>query len=427
MRHSRSIHNFSKAKKLLVGGVNSPVRAFKAVGTTPVFMKRGRGSRITDADGNTYIDYVMSWGALILGHRFPSVAAAARRALENGSSFGAPTEGETQLAREIARAIPSMRKVRLVSSGTEAAMSAIRLARGYTGREKIIKFDGCYHGHSDSLLIKAGSGGATFGIPDSAGVPASLARQTIVLPYNDPAALERRLARDGERVACIIVEPVAANMGVVTPQPGYLRTVRSLASTYGIVLIFDEVITGFRLKYGGAQDIFGVTPDLTCLGKIIGGGFPLAAFGGSARIMDRLAPLGDVYQAGTLSGNPCAVAAGLATLKELSRRDYAALDQKAARLCGAMGAACERQGMPLRVNRCGSLFTPFFTGRVVRDYASARLSDTRAYAAFFRSMLNKGISLAPSQFEAGFVSFSHTGADIERTIAAFTRTMKEVG
>ena len=422
MRHVRSLRDFTYAKKLLVGGVNSPVRAFKAVGTTPVFMARGNGPRVTDVDGNTYIDYVMSWGALILGHRFPAVAAAARRALDNGSSFGAPTEGETELARMISGAIPSMRKLRLVSSGTEAAMSAIRLARGYTGREKIVKFDGCYHGHSDSLLIKAGSGAATFGIPDSAGVPACLARQTICLPYNDIAALEARLAKDGEQVACVIVEPVAANMGVVAPRPGYLKKMRALTKKYGIVLIFDEVITGFRLTYGGAQNVFGVEPDLTCLGKIIGGGFPLAAFGGRAAIMDRLAPLGDVYQAGTLSGNPCAVAAGIATLKELSRRDYAALDNKAARLCAAMAAACARHGM--RINRCGSLFTPFFTGREVTDYASARGSDTRAYAAFFRSMLERGISLAPSQFEAGFVSFSHTGKDIDRTITAFTRSLR---
>lgn len=423
MRRNRSERDFKQAKEVLVGGVNSPVRAFRAVGATPVFIKSGKGPRITDVDGNSYIDYVMSWGALILGHAHPAVISAARRALERGSSFGAPTEQETELARIISGAIPSMQKVRLVSSGTEAAMSALRLARGYTGRSAIIKFAGCYHGHSDSLLIKAGSGAATFGVPDSAGIPACLAKETIVLPYNDIAAVERCLARVGERVACIIVEPVAANMGVVAPVPGFLQGLRAACDKHGIVLIFDEVITGFRLAFGGAQGLYGVMPDLTCLGKIIGGGLPLAAFGGDRRIMDRLAPEGDVYQAGTLSGNPCAVAAGIAALRELSCRDYADLERETVALCVEMAALMGKTGRAFRLNQVGSLFTLFFTGSKVVDFSSAATSDCTAYGTYFRRMLAQGISLPPSQFEANFVSFAHGKRDLSRTLSAFKKAV----
>jgi glutamate-1-semialdehyde 2,1-aminomutase len=427
MKRNKSARDFAKAKRILVGGVNSPVRAFRAVGATPVFVKSGRGAHITDVDGNTYVDYVMSWGALILGHAYPKAVKAAARALAAGSSFGAPTEAETELCRMISAAIPSMQKIRLVSSGTEAAMSAVRLARGYTGRNAIIKFAGCYHGHSDSLLIKAGSGAATFGVPDSAGVPACLAKETIVLPFNDLAAVEQCLAANGERIACIIVEPVAANMGVVAPAAGFLRGLRVLSRKYGIVLIFDEVISGFRLTYGGAQKLQGVTPDLTCLGKIVGGGLPLAAFGGDRRIMGRLAPEGDVYQAGTLSGNPCAVAAGIAVLRELSRRNYRELELKACYLCSEMSKALCLSGRGLSINSVGSLFTLFFTDKKVDDFASAKTADTAAYGTYFRGMLESGILLPPSQFEANFVSFAHSRADLDATLDAFSTTIKKHG
>ncbi|MGE5308681.1 MAG: glutamate-1-semialdehyde 2,1-aminomutase [Deltaproteobacteria bacterium] len=424
MRRARSEKDFRQAKKTLVGGVNSPVRAFRAVGGTPVFVKSGRGSRITDVDGNTYVDYVMSWGALILGHAFAPVVQAVKAAAGCGSSFGAPTERETELAGLIIEAFPSMQKARLVNSGTEAAMSAIRLARGCTGRSRIIKFEGCYHGHSDSLLIKAGSGAATFGVPDSAGIPASLARETIVLPYNDIGAVERCFASQGGRIACVIVEPVAANMGVVVPPKEFLAALRRLTRAHGALLIFDEVITGFRLGLGGAQSLYGIDPDLTCLGKIIGGGMPLAAFGGKSRYMDRLAPLGDVYQAGTLSGNPCAVAAGIAALRELRRRDYRSLDLKTASLCGELAGIMVNKGIPFRLNCAGSLFTIFFSGKDVTDFSSAKKADTRLYASYFRRMLEQGVNLPPSQFEANFVSFAHTRADLDRTVAAFSKAIR---
>ena len=421
MKVARSKKDFERAKKILVGGVNSPVRAYAAVGGTPRFIASARGSAVTDVDGNRYVDFVMSWGAVILGHAFAPAVKAVKAALEKGSTYGAPTEKETELAGLIRGAFPSMEKVRLVSSGTEAAMSCVRLARGYTGRTKIIKFEGCYHGHSDSLLIRAGSGAATFGIPDSAGIPGCLAKETIVLPFNDIRALEEAMRRYGKETACVIVEPVAANMGVVLPERGFLEALRRLTRKYAAVLVFDEVISGFRLAFGGAQGLYGISPDLTCLGKIIGGGLPLAAFGGSGRIMERLAPLGDVYQAGTLSGNPCAAAAGIAVLTDLKHRDYSLLDEKAAGLCDGLRLAFSRQGIPIAVNRCGGVFTLFFSPGKVRDFSSAKRSDTRSYGRYFHHMLEEGINLPPSQFEANFVSFCHSAADIRAMLAAARR------
>jgi len=423
METGRSRKLFREAQKYLVGGVNSPVRAYKAVGMEPLFIERGKGPVIYDADGNAYIDLVMSWGALILGHAHPAIVKAIRSAVKKGSSFGAPTQGETELAGVICRAIPSIEKVRLVNSGTEAAMSAIRLARGFTGKEKVIKFAGCYHGHCDSLLVKAGSGAATFGRPDSLGVPRDLSRQTIVLAYNDIDSVKEAVRRGHKNIACVIVEPVAANMGVVMPDPGFIAGLRELTKKYNIVLIFDEVISGFRFTFGGAQDLFGIKPDLTCLGKIIGGGLPLAAYGGRKEIMDKLSPLGGVYQAGTLSGNPLAVAAGLAVLKELSGKNYSLLNGEVSRMCEEMGNIAKMRKLGLSVNRAGSIFTLFFTGARVRDYAGAKSSDTGRFARFFRKMLEHGINLPPSQFEADFVSFAHKKTDLDKFIRAFVRSI----
>lgn len=420
----RSEELFKRAERVIPGGVNSPVRAFRAVGRTPLFIREAAGAQITDADGNSYIDYVGSWGPMILGHAHPAVIETIRAAASRGTSYGAPTELEIELATEIISAFPSIERVRLTSSGTEAAMSAIRLARGFTGRDRIVKFEGCYHGHSDSLLVKAGSGLATFGTPDSAGVPADFARNTIVVPYNDAQALSAIFEEQGSQIACVIIEPVAGNMGCVPPRSGYLESVREITLRHGALLIFDEVITGFRLAYGGAQELYGVTPDLTCLGKIIGGGLPVGAFGGRAEVMDRIAPLGPVYQAGTLSGNPLAVSAGLAILKLLKATNpYGQLDRLAERLEQGLRNAATEAGVPASVNRVGSMLTAFFTGDPVTDWPSAKSSDTQQYARFFRVMLEEGVCLAPSQFECAFVSISHTEELIDKTIEAARSAM----
>jgi glutamate-1-semialdehyde 2,1-aminomutase len=400
--------------------VNSPVRAFQSVGGEPFFVARGEGARIWDVDGRSYLDFVGSWGPLILGHARREVVEAVSAAAARGTSYGAPTAQEVELAERITRAVPSVEMVRLVNSGTEAAMSAIRLARAATGRDAIVKFDGCYHGHADSLLVKAGSGGATFSIPDSLGVPEALARLTIVLPFNDLEALRRAMETRGEEVAAIIVEPVAGNMGVVPPAQGFLAGLRTLCDRYGALLIFDEVITGFRVAYGGAQSLYGARPDLTCLGKIIGGGLPVGAYGGRRELMEQIAPLGKVYQAGTLSGNPLAVAAGLATLKALDAPAvYHRLESLGRRLQEGIEGAARHAGVPVTVNRVGSMLTAFFTGEAVTDFAGARRSDTGRYARFFHGMLERGVFLAPSQFEAAFLSLAHTEADLETaTLAA---------
>jgi glutamate-1-semialdehyde 2,1-aminomutase len=405
---------------VIPGGVNSPVRAFRGVGGNPFFVASAAGCRITDVDGRTYIDFLGSWGPLILGHAAPMLVEAVGEALRRGTSYGAPTAAEVDMAELISRAVPSMEMSRLVSSGTEAAMSAIRLARGATGRDVILKFEGCYHGHADSLLVKAGSGGATFGLPDSQGVPAALAALTATVPYNDLPAVGRVMSARGREVAAIIVEPVAGNMGVVPPAPGFLQGLRALCDSHGSLLIFDEVITGFRVAYGGAQALYGVRPDLTCLGKIIGGGLPVGAYGGARTIMERVAPLGGVYQAGTLSGNPLAVAAGLATLRALASPEvYRRLEESGARLEAGLVDGAKAAGLPLTVNRVGSMLTAFFTDGAVTDYASAKRSDTARYGRFFHAMLDGGVFLAASQFEAAFVGLAHSASDLgEATLAA---------
>ena len=402
-----------------MGGVNSPVRAFKAVGGEPFVVERARGSRIVDVDGNEYIDYVGSWGPLIVGHAHPQVVKAVQEAAERGTSYGAPTASETDLAKLIVEAIPSIELLRFVSSGTEATMSAIRLARGFTGRGKIVKFEGCYHGHADSLLVKAGSGAMTFGIPDSAGVPPELARFTITLPYNHIDAVAEVFKAVGAEIACVIVEPVAGNMGVVLPRPGFLEGLREITSRYGALLIFDEVITGFRLSYGGVQGLYGIRPDLTCLGKIIGGGLPVGAYGGRREVMELVAPLGPVYQAGTLSGNPLAMRAGVETLKLLKNPGfYRGLEEKAGALEEGFQERTLKAKVPVQINRSGSMFTVFFAETEVVDYATAKTSDTKAYARFFASMLKQGIFLPPSQFEACFLSAAHSDEDIQKTLSA---------
>ena len=410
---------FAEAGRSIAGGVNSPVRAFRAVGGRPLFITRGQGSHIYDVDGNAFIDYVCSWGALIIGHAHPQIVAALKDVVENGTSFGAPTERETILARMITGAIPSMQLVRFVNSGTEATMSALRLARAFTGRDKVLKFSGCYHGHSDSLLARAGSGVATLGLPDSAGVPRAHTKNTIVAAYNNLEGVKRIFRRFGEQIAAIIIEPVAANMGVVPPKPGFLEGLRSISNDNGSLLIFDEVITGFRLAYGGAQGIYGVTPDLTCLGKIIGGGLPVGAYGGRKDIMELVAPLGPVYQAGTLSGNPLAMAAGIEALSILREPDtYRKLDDRATILAQGLERAAAKAGVKLSVTRVGSILTPFFNLSDVTDYTSALSSDIALYARFFNHMLEQGIYLPPSQFEAVFLSLAHTEEDIEKTLSA---------
>ena len=408
---------FARALAHIPGGVNSPVRAFRSVGGKPVFMSRGEGSRIWDVDGNEYIDYIGSWGPLIFGHRQPEVLRALQEVLEIGTSFGAPTEREVELAELICKLVPSIEQVRLVNSGTEATMSAIRLARGFTGRDRIIKFDGCYHGHGDSLLVKAGSGVATLGLPDSPGVPTSLAELTTVLPFNDVDALKAMFQARGNEIACVIVEPIVGNMGCVPPNAGYLQLMREVTARSGTVLIFDEVMTGFRVAAGGAQELYGIRPDLTTLGKVIGGGLPVGAYGGRADIMSRIAPAGPVYQAGTLSGNPLAVAAGLAALRRLeSERPYAKLEALGARLERGLVDAMSKAGVRVSVNRVGSMFTLFFTDKKVVDFATAKTSDTVRFKAYFQAMLEGGIYLPPSQFEAAFISAAHTEADIDLTI-----------
>ncbi|MDZ4164926.1 MAG: glutamate-1-semialdehyde 2,1-aminomutase [Smithellaceae bacterium] len=419
---------FAQAKKLIPGGVNSPVRSGSSVGVTPRFISHASGSMIYDADGRDYIDYVLSWGPMILGHAHPAVVEAIRAAAGKGTSYGAPTELETRMAAMICEAFPSVEMVRFVSSGTEATMSALRLARGYTGRDKIVKFTGCYHGHGDSLLVKAGSGLVTLGIPGSPGIPRALAELTISLPYNDQEAVRGTLDRWGDEISCLIVEPVAGNMGVVPPEPGFLQFLRKITREKGIVLIFDEVITGFRFTYGGCQNLFGIEPDLTCLGKIIGGGLPVGAFGGRREIMECLAPLGPVYQAGTLSGNPLAMSAGIATLEILkgSADQYKKIDADTASFCGALRGRLAEAGIAGRINRAGSMFTLFFTDREVIDYETAILSNTAAYAGFYREMLALGIYLAPSQFEAAFVSFAHTSEDLGKTLEACDKALKRL-
>jgi len=409
---------FARAQRVIPGGVNSPVRAFRGVGGNPFFVARAEGCRITDVDGRTYIDFLGSWGPLILGHAAPSLVEAVGEALRRGTSYGAPTEGEVELAELISRAVPSMEMLRLVSSGTEAAMSAIRLARGATGRDAIVKFEGCYHGHADSLLVKAGSGGATFGVPDSLGVPAALAALTITVPFNDLSAVKAVMAARGREVAAIVVEPVAGNMGVVPPAAGFLEGLRALCDSHGSLLVFDEVITGFRVAYGGAQALYGVRPDLTCLGKIIGGGLPVGAYGGARAIMERVAPLGGVYQAGTLSGNPLAVAAGLSALRALASPGvYPRLEEGGAQLQQGLEEGAKAAGVALTVNRVGSMLTAFFTASPVTDYASAKRSDTARYGRFFHAMLDGGVFLAASQFEAAFVSLAHARADLDEASA----------
>jgi glutamate-1-semialdehyde 2,1-aminomutase len=418
---------FERAQAVIPGGVNSPVRAFRAVGRAPLFIQSASGSNIADVDGNTYTDYVGSWGPMILGHAHPAVIEAVREAASRGTSFGAPTRIEIELASEIIAAVPSIQKVRLVSSGTEATMSAIRLARGFTGRDIILKFEGCYHGHTDSLLVKAGSGLATFGTPDSAGIPADFARNTIVAPFNDAPALERLFEERGAEIAAVIIEPIAGNMGCVPPQAGYLQAVRDVTARHGALLIFDEVMTGFRVAYGGAQQLYGITPDLTCLGKIIGGGLPSAAFGGRADVMDLIAPVGPVYQAGTLSGNPLAVTAGLATLKLLKESDpYRELEERSARLEAGLRDAAGELGIGATVNRVGSMLTAFFTEGPVTGWETAKRSNTELYGRFFRAMLEEGIYLAPSQYECAFVSIAHTDEVIDKTIKAARASLQSL-
>ena len=409
-----------RAEQLIPGGVNSPVRAFGSVGGDPLYIVRGQGSHIWDADGNEYVDYIGSWGPLILGHAAPSVIEAVITAARSGTSFGASTPAEADLAELVISAFPHMQKVRFVSSGTEATMSAIRLARGYTKRKYIVKFEGCYHGHSDAMLVKAGSGVATLGIPGSAGVPEEFTQFTLALPYNDVGALEQAFDKFKQQIACVIVEPVVGNMGCVPPAKGYLEALRAITSRDKSVLIFDEVMTGFRLAFGGAQELYGVQPDLTTMGKIIGGGLPVGAYGGPSEIMDMIAPLGPVYQAGTLSGNPLAMAAGFATLSYLSgHKDvYARLDKLAGAVVAGVAAAAKDAGVTMCHNRVGSMFTWFFAAGPVTDWGSAEKSDTKAFGRFFRAMLENGIYLPPSQFEAAFLGAAHSEKDVEETIAA---------
>ncbi len=425
MNISRSKDLFSQAQAFIPGGVNSPVRSFRAVGGQPPFIQKGMGSRLWDVDGNQYIDYVGSWGPLILGHAAPDIVAAVQQAAALGTSFGAPTEGEVELARLIHEAVPSMEMVRLVSSGTEAAMSALRLARAYTGRSKVVKFAGCYHGHADGLLVQAGSGAATHGIPDSAGVPAAYAQETLVAQYNDVSSVERLFNEFASQIACVIVEPVAGNMGVVPPAQGFLAALKRITSENNALLIFDEVITGFRVSYGGAQALYGVTPDITCLGKVIGGGLPVGAYGGRREIMEVVAPLGPMYQAGTLSGNPLAVAAGIAALKALQRPGtYQRLEEMAALLAAGLTEAAREAKVPATVNSVGSMLTAFFCSGPVASYADVQRADTRTYGRYFHGMLEHGIYLAPSQFEAAFVSLAHTEEDIQQTLRAAQEALK---
>jgi glutamate-1-semialdehyde 2,1-aminomutase len=426
MNNERSHELFARAQRTLVGGVNSPVRAFRSVGGNPVYMTAGEGAWMTDADGNRYLDYVGSWGPLIVGHSHPAVVAALHEAIARGTSFGTCSAPEVELAEKVKEFFPSLEKIRFVNSGTEATMGAIRLARGATGCDKIVKFAGCYHGHGDAFLVKAGSGALTFGAPDSAGVPASVAQETLTARFNDLPNVAELFDNNAGRIAAVIVEPVVGNMGVVPPAPDFLAGLRQLCDAHGALLIFDEVMTGFRVARGGAQALYGVRPDLTTLGKIIGGGLPVGAFGGLAKIMDLLSPLGPVYQAGTLSGNPLAMAAGLATLKLLTPDLYAALEAKSARLADGLARAAAAAGVAAQVNRVGSMLTLFFTDRAVTDLESAQTTDTKRFAAFFREMLDAGVYLPPSNYEAWFVSAAHSDDDIEVTIRAAERALRGV-
>jgi len=427
MNHNRSSKLFQQAKQSIPGGVNSPVRAFKSVGADPLFIKSASGCRITDEDGNSFVDYVGSWGPMIVGHCHPKVIEAVKQAVDSGASFGAPTEREITLANMVIEAVPSIEMVRMVSSGTEATMSAIRLARGYTGRDNIIKFSGCYHGHADSLLVKAGSGAATFGVPDSPGVPADFAKHTLTAEFNSLESVRRLVAGNPGSIACIIVEPIAGNMGTVPPRNGFLEGLREICTNEGIVLIFDEVMTGFRVAYGGAQELYGVTPDMTTLGKIIGGGLPVGAFGGKREIMEMLSPSGGIYQAGTLSGNPLAMSAGIATLSLLKQPGfYENLEEKSRQVAEGISAAARQAGYPLYATRVGSMFCAFFSANEVHDWTSAARCDTAAFAKYFRAMLEEGIYLAPSQFETAFVSAAHSTADIEATISAARKCFKMI-
>jgi glutamate-1-semialdehyde 2,1-aminomutase len=412
---------------MIPGGVNSPVRAFKAIGIPPTFIERAKGSKIWDVDGNEYIDYVGSWGPMILGHAHPRIVAALKMIATKGTSFGAPTPLEVELAIKVKKAFPSMELVRMVSSGTEAVMSAIRVARGYTGRDKILKFEGCYHGHGDSLLVKAGSGATTLGIPDSLGIPGDLAKHTLTALYNDLESVKVLVRQYPGEIACIIVEPIAGNMGVVLPERGFLEGLRKICDEEGMILLFDEVITGFRVAYGGAQELYGIKADLTCLGKIIGGGLPVGAYGGKEMIMERVAPLGGVYQAGTLSGNPLAMTAGIETLELLkSKKIYQDLERKTSYLIENISISAEEKGIPLSINHTKGMFTLFFAEGPVRDYRTAKMSDTSRFAKFFIEMMEQGIYLPPSQFEACFISLAHTQKDLDKTIQACDNAFKTV-
>lgn len=427
MNVEKSRKLFQKSQAIIPGGVNSPVRACKSVGMEPVFIDHADGSHVFDVDGNRYIDYVGSWGPMILGHRHPAVIEAIKSVLEKGTSFGAPTELEFQLAEIVIKAVPSIEMIRMVNSGTEAAMSAVRLARGYTGRDLIVKFDGCYHGHADTLLVAAGSGVATLGIPGSPGVPESVVQNTLSLPFNNMDAVEDVMARKGEQIAGIIVEPIGGNMGMVAPVPGFLETLRSLTEKSRALLILDEVMTGFRVAYGGAQSLYHIQPDLTCLGKIIGGGLPVGAYGGRKEIMEHIAPQGPVYQAGTLSGNPMAMAAGIATLGELKKPGfYESLDKRSDRLSKGLSEAARKAGISATSARVGSMLGMFFTRAPVRNFEDAKTSDLDVFSAYYKGMLRKGIYLAPSQFEALFVSAAHTDEDIEETISAAEEVLRQI-
>jgi glutamate-1-semialdehyde 2,1-aminomutase len=414
----RSEALMARALESIPGGVNSPVRALRSVGGGPFFAAGGDGAWVVDVDGNRYVDLILSCGPLVLGHRHPEVVAAIRAALDHGMSYGAPTEGEVEMAETLRRLMPGLEQVRLVNSGTEATMSAVRVARGFTGRSKLVKFEGCYHGHADFLLVKAGSGALTFGAPDSAGVPAEFAAHTITLPYNDPAALEKAFQEAGGQIAAVIVEPYVGNMGVVTPTPAFVAALNDIPRRHGALLICDEVMTGFRVALHGAQSLLGLQPDLTCLGKIIGGGLPVGAYGGRREVMQMVSPVGPVYQAGTLSGNPLSVAAGLATLRVLQATDpYPAIERNSATLCDGLAAAAAA-GVTVTINRIGSMFTVFFTGTPVTDLESAKTSDTKAFGRWFHRMRNLGVSLPPSQFEAAFLSAAHGPAEIDHVVQA---------
>jgi glutamate-1-semialdehyde 2,1-aminomutase len=427
VKTTRSRRLFERARQVIPGGVDSPVRAFGAVGGAPRFVARARGAHLWDADGNRYVDYVGSWGPMILGHADPGVLRAVRAALRHGTSFGAPCELETELAQRVVAAVPSIERVRFVSSGTEATMSALRLARAATGRSRILKFEGCYHGHADALLVAAGSGVATLGIPGSPGVPEAFTALTVTAPYNDLGAVSDAFARWKGEIACVIVEPVAGNMGLVLPEPGFLAGLRELCTRAGALLVFDEVMTGFRVARGGAQERFGVTPDLTCLGKVVGGGLPAAAYGGPAALLDRMAPDGPVYQAGTLSGNPLAMAAGCATLDRLAKRGvYARLEQTAQALADGLAAAARHGGVPFTASAIGGMFGFFFHAGPVRDFAAAKKADADAFRTFFAAMLEAGVYLAPSPFEAGFVSLAHRPADVSATLRAARAAFEKV-